>query len=134
MNDIRLPMINKVLIVGALASDPRLNETKNKTFVVNFRIASKKRFKTKGEKREETCFVNVVAWAGLAEACNKYLQKGDFVHIEGELHNANWENPEGEKRTRVEILAQRIQFLSRHDNVILEDDVHEDIQNNNQDN
>jgi single-strand DNA-binding protein len=115
MIDLRMPNINKVIISGNLTADPILNTTNtNQVPVINFRIASSRKFVTSTkQQKEDVCYVNIVAWLGLAEACNKFLKKGDPVLIEGELRSRNWTTEQGEKKSGVEILAKRVQFLKR---------------------
>lgn len=115
MSNYKLAKMNKVFIVGNLTASPTLSKTtKSQVPVVNFRIASGRKFKTsKGDAKEEVCYINVVAWLKLAEACHKFLEKGDAVFVEGELRNRNWEGQAGEKRSSIEILARRIQFLNK---------------------
>lgn len=113
----RLPCLNKVVIVGNLTKDPELRKTANSsTPVSNFRIASSRRFRdSAGQSKEEVCYVGVVAWNRLADACYDYLRKGSSVMIEGELQSRNWENDDGSKRSMVEIRAHKIQFLDRQE-------------------
>jgi len=114
MADYRLPNLNKVIILGNLTKDPELKTTPSGTSVVNFRIASDRRFKNSaGEWKEDVCYVGVVAWHKVAESCGQYLNKGDAVLVEGELQSRSWETDKGEKRNILEIRAYRVQFLSR---------------------
>ena len=114
MSDKKLPTINRVFIAGNLTRDPELRKTGTGTPVVNFRIAANRRFKdAAGNRKEEVCYVGVVAWQRLAEACGDYLRKGSAVFVEGELQSRNWETDDGSKRSTVEIHAHRVQFLDR---------------------
>ena len=82
----RLPCLNKVVIVGNLTKDPELRKTASGTPVSNFRIASSRRFRDgTGQSKEEVCYIGVVAWNRLADACYDYFRKGSSVLIEGEL-------------------------------------------------
>ncbi len=65
-----------------------------------------------GETVESTCFVEVVVWGRQAETCAQYLRKGSPVLVEGRLQYDQWENKEGEKRSRLRVVAVRVQFLS----------------------
>lgn len=112
----RLPALNKVVIVGNLTKDPELRKTSNGTPVSNFRIASSRRFRDgAGQSKEEVCYVGVVTWNRLAEACYDYLRKGSSALIEGELQSRNWENEDGSKRSMIEIHAHKVQFLDRRE-------------------
>jgi len=116
MGDFRLPMVNEVRIVGSLVNDPQLGHNDQGVPVVNFRIASRRRFKHHGEKKEDTCFVNVACWSKLAEGCMDYLKKRHFVYIEGELKSRDWITKSGDKTSNVSILARKIQFLTKVNN------------------
>jgi len=116
MSEKRLPTLNRVFIVGNLTKDPELRKTMNGTPVANFRIASSRRFRDSfGNQKEEVCYVGVVAWQRLAEACFDYLRKGSAVFVEGELQSRNWETEDGNKRSMIEIHAHKIQFLDRRE-------------------
>jgi single-strand DNA-binding protein len=66
-----------------------------------------------GEKREEACFVTVVVWGKQAESCSEYLDKGSQIFVEGRLQTRDWEGKDGQKRTVTEVVAERVQFMSR---------------------
>ena len=104
--------LNKVLLIGNLTKDPELRYTPNGTAVVNLRIAMNRRYKDKnGENKEEVCYVTVTAWDKQAEVCNQYLHKGRPVFVEGRLQTRSWEGSDGQKKTTMDIRAERIQFL-----------------------
>ena len=105
------PTINKTIITGNVVNDPRVSVTHgNKIKVVNFRIASSRKFRTKtGSLKEEVCYVSVTAWLRLAEICENNLKRGDKVYIEGSLQSKLLNDS---KMTIVEILAERIQILT----------------------
>ncbi|OGC76414.1 MAG: hypothetical protein A2Z27_02155 [candidate division Zixibacteria bacterium RBG_16_50_21] len=110
----RLPTLNKVLIIGNLTKDPELRHTQAGVPVVNFKIASSKKYKDSlGTPREDVCHIGVVAWQKLAESCKEYLHKGSMVLIEGELRSRIKETADGAKRNFIEIKAFHIQFLDR---------------------
>ncbi len=114
MANTKLPNLNKVLIVGNLVKDPELRYTTSGVPVVNFKIASNKRFRDGlGIPKEDVCYIGVVAWQKLAESCSKYLQKGSAVLVESELRSRLKENDDGTKRSFVEIKASQIQFLDK---------------------
>src|SRR6185369_6213 len=76
------------------------------------RIAVNRRFKDRtGELKEDTCFVTVTAWDKQAEICNQYLQKGRQVFVEGILQSRSWETTDKQKRSTIDVRAERIQFL-----------------------
>ena len=105
--------LNKVLLIGNLTKDPELRYTPNGTAVANIRIAVNRKFKDRsGELKEDTCYVTVTAWDKQAEICNQYLQKGRQVFVEGILQSRSWDAPDGQKRSTIDVRAERIQFLS----------------------
>jgi len=114
MADLKLPTLNHVLMAGRLTRDPDLRFTPAGTAVCNFRLASSRRFKDQsGEWRDDSTFVNVVTWRKTAENCGEYLKKGSAVLVEGRLQSRSWETEDGQKRSALEIVAQRVQFLDR---------------------
>ena len=106
--------LNKVFLIGRLTRDPDLRYIPSGAAVVSFGLATSRIYTTQsGEKKEEVCFVRVVAWGRQAEVCNQYLNKGRLIFIEGRLQYRSWETPEGGKRSTLEVRADRIQFLER---------------------
>lgn len=104
--------LNKVLLIGNLTKDPELRYTPQGTAVVNLRMAINRRFKSKNQElKEETCFITAVAWDKQAETCNQYLHKGSALFVEGRLQSRSWEDASGQKRSVIEVRAERIQFL-----------------------
>lgn len=106
--------LNKVFLIGNLTRDPELRYIPSGTAVTTFTVASNRAYTlASGEKREEACFVRVVAWARQAELCGEYLSKGSPVFVEGRLQSRSWEAPDGQKRSTIEVVAQNIQFLGK---------------------
>jgi single-strand DNA-binding protein len=82
--------------------------------VADLRLAVNRRYQTQsGEKREDTCFLNVVVWGKQAESCSEYLDKGSPIMVEGRLQTRDWETKDGQKRNVVEVVAERVQFMGR---------------------
>ncbi|MBZ0201754.1 MAG: single-stranded DNA-binding protein [Ignavibacteria bacterium] len=114
MADLKMPELNSVIIAGNLTKDPIFRQTTNKTPVVNFSVASNRRYRdSKDEWQEDVCYVGVVAWNKLAESCRDKLKKGNAVLVEGELQSRTFKTEKGESKTIVEIKARRIQFLNK---------------------
>jgi single-strand DNA-binding protein len=114
MADLKMPEINYVMVAGNLTKDPIFRETTNGTPVVNFSIASNRKFKDSNNQwQEDVCYVGVVAWNKLAESCRDRLKKGSAVLVDGELQSRSWKSDEGHNRSIVEIKARRIQFLNK---------------------
>ena len=106
--------LNKVLLIGNLTRPPELRYTPSGTAVADLRLAVNRNYSTQsGERREETCFLTVVVWGKQAESCGEYLDKGSQVFVEGRLQTRDWEGKDGQKRSATEIVADRVQFLSR---------------------
>ena len=103
---------NKVLLIGNLTKDPELRYIPQGTAVVNLRLAVNRKFRDRNqESKEETCFVTVVVWDKQAESCNQYLHKGSQIFVEGRLQSRSWEDAAGNKRSTIEVRAERVQFL-----------------------
>ena len=103
---------NKVIILGNLTRDPQLSYTPNQTAIVEFGIATNRRWTDgAGQKREETCFVDCKAFGRLAENINKYLNKGGQACVEGRLALDTWTSQEGTKRSKHYIIIEGFTLL-----------------------
>jgi single-strand DNA-binding protein len=106
--------LNIVAITGRLAADPELHSTGNGTDVTTLRIAVG-RMKRQGEQRSDADFVDVVVWGEQAKHAARYLAKGRRVAIKGRLQQRTWTIPEGSKRSRLQVVADQVQFLDYKD-------------------
>jgi single-strand DNA-binding protein len=114
MADLKMPEINYIIVAGNLTKDPIFRQTTNKTPVVNFSVASNRRYKDSSNQwQEDVCYVGIVAWNRLAESCKDRLKKGSAVLVDGELQSRSWKTDDGHNRSIVEIKARRIQFLNK---------------------
>jgi single-strand DNA-binding protein len=114
MADLKMPELNSVVIAGNLTKDPVFRHTTNGTPVVNFSIASNRKYRDASNQwQEEVCYVGIVAWNRLADSCSNRLKKGSAVLIDGELQSHLLKSDEGYSRNIVEIKARRIQFLNK---------------------
>ncbi|MBE2219203.1 MAG: single-stranded DNA-binding protein [Ignavibacteria bacterium] len=114
MADLKMPELNSVIIAGNLTKDPIFRKTTNGTPVVNFSVASNRRYRdSKDEWQEDVCYVGIVAWNKLAESCRDKLKKGNACLVEGELQSRTFKTEKGDSKTIVEIKARRIQFLNK---------------------
>ena len=103
---------NKVFLIGNLTKDPEMRYTPQGTAVVNLRMAVNRKFRSKTQEvKEETCFITAVVWDKQAESCNQYLHKGSPLFVEGRLQSRSWEDNAGQKRSVIEVRAERVQFL-----------------------
>ena len=106
--------LNKIMIIGNVGTDPEMRFTPNGSPVTSFRMATSRTYtSTEGERKQETEWFTVTAWNKLAESCNQFLTKGRRAYVEGRLRTRTWEGQDGQKRTRVEIMAERVLFLDR---------------------
>ena len=103
---------NRVILVGNLTRDPELRYIPSGTAVTDIGLAVNDRRKNaSGEWVEETTFVDVTLWARQAEVASEYLSKGAPVLIEGRLKLDSWENNEGQKRSKLRVVSERMQML-----------------------
>ena len=103
---------NRVVLAGNLRRDPELRSTQNGIPVCGFAIAVNR----VGSKNEAVDFFNVNAWRELGEMVANYKKKGDPILVEGRLRYRTWQAPDGTKRSAVDVVADRVQFLSRGQN------------------
>lgn len=117
MADLRLPDLNKVIVAGRLTRDPDLKYISSGKAVCRMGLAISRQFKTRdGERREDTTFVDVTVWDRQAEFCGENLKKGRPILVEGSLKSDSWEDKQtGQKRSKIEINAQRVQTLDWED-------------------
>ncbi len=107
-------MVNKVILVGRLGSDPEVRYTQDGTMVTNFNLATDEQWKDKeGGKIQKTEWHRIVTFKKLAEICGSYLAKGRLVYIEGRLQTRSWDDKDGNKRYTTEIVASNMQMLER---------------------
>src|SRR5262249_54521205 len=112
---------NKVILLGNLTRDPELRYTPSGTPVASFGLAVNTQRSAPGntgqsmapERREEVCFVDIVAFGRQAETASEFLSKGRAALIEGRLQWRSWEGQDGQKRSKHEVVAERIQFMPR---------------------
>ncbi|MFB0525323.1 MAG: single-stranded DNA-binding protein [Phycisphaerae bacterium] len=103
---------NKVFLMGNLTRDPQLSYTPNQTAVVDFGLATNRRWTGQdGTQREDTCFVDCRAFGRQAENINKYLTKGRLIFVEGRLTFESWTAQDGTKRSKHRVTVERFQFL-----------------------
>ncbi len=104
---------NKAILMGNLTKDPELRTLPSGGTVCQFDLALNRTYTSQsGEKKEEVCYVTIVVWGKQAENCAQYLKKGRGAHVEGRLQHRSWTTPEGQKRSKLEVVAERVQFLS----------------------
>ena len=103
---------NKAILMGNLTRDPELRSIPSGATVCNFDLAMNRVYTTQsGERKEEVCYVTIVVWGKQGENCAQYLKKGRQALVEGHLQQRSWTTPEGQKRNKIEVVAERVQFL-----------------------
>lgn len=106
--------LNRVFLIGNLTRDPEIRHTPKGTAVGDLAMAINMSYRTaEGAEKEEVCYVDIVVWGRQAEICKDYLSKGSPIFVEGRLQLDQWESNQGEKRSRLRVRAERIQFLGR---------------------
>jgi single-strand DNA-binding protein len=104
--------LNKVMIIGYLGRDPEMRYTPSGRPVTSFSVATSRSWtSSEGERREETEWFNVVAWGNLAEICKAHLSKNQQVYVEGRLQTRGWEDDDGKKHFRTELVANEMILL-----------------------
>ncbi len=103
--------INNVLLIGRLTKDPEIRYTKSGLAVCPFSIAVNGKAKRDESSDNEVSFFDIVSFGPTAENCHKYLQKGRQVAVGGYLRQNRWEDQNGQKRYKIEIIADKIQFI-----------------------
>jgi single-strand DNA-binding protein len=103
---------NKVLLMGNLTRDPQLSYTPTQTAVVDFGLATNRRWTGQdGSQREETCFVDCRAFGRMAENINKFFKKGRPIFLEGRLTFDSWTAQDGSKKSRLRVTVENFTFL-----------------------
>jgi single-strand DNA-binding protein len=106
--------LNSVCLLGHLTRNPEVHYSSNGTPVAALGLAVNNRIKRSDDSwQDDPCFVDVVVFGNQAEACAKYLNKGDPVLLEGRLQYRTWEDQQGNKRSKHEVIAFRVQFLPK---------------------
>src|SRR3989344_4325586 len=106
--------LNKVFIIGNLTRDPELRALPSGASVASFEVATNRVWKDQqGQKQEDVQFHNIVVFGRQAEIVQQYLTKGKSVLIEGRIQTRNWDAPDGTKKNKTEIVAERVQFGPR---------------------
>jgi single-strand DNA-binding protein len=107
-----MPNLNKVLLMGNLTRDPELRYLPSGMAVVNLGLAVNRRWKNQqGEQQEETTFVDLEAYGKPAETMNQFLKKGRPVFIEGRLRLDQWQDKEGNPRSKLKVVVDTFQFI-----------------------
>ena len=98
--------MNSVTLIGNLATDVELKDVPPDKKVATFLLAVDRPGRDAGAD-----FVHVATWNRQAEVCDEYLSKGSKIAIDGRLRSRSWEDDDGKRRTAVEVVANRVEFL-----------------------
>jgi single-strand DNA-binding protein len=106
---------NRVILLGNLTRDPDVRYLPSGTAVASFGIAVNRVYNDRqtGEQKEEVCFVDITAFGRTAEICGEYLHKGRPVLVEGRLRYSAWETEEGQRRSKLDVVAENVRLLPR---------------------
>jgi|SRR5579885_547469 single-strand DNA-binding protein len=109
-----MPNVNVVILCGNLCRDPETRTTAGGTSLCKFSLAVNRKWKDQaGELKEEATFVDVTAWGKTGEVVAQYTRKGDPLLIEGRLQLEQWTSREGEKRSKLSVVAERVQLMGK---------------------
>lgn len=104
--------VNKVIIVGNLGDDPKINYSSSGSTITNLSVATTESYKDKqGEKQEKTEWHRVVMYNKLAEIAGEYLKKGSKVYLEGKLQTRKWTDKQGAEHYTTEIVSNEMKML-----------------------
>ncbi len=104
-------MLNQSILVGRIVREPEVRETENGNKVTNITLAVQRPYKNV-EGEYETDFIPCILWKGIAETTSEYCKKGDLIGIRGRIQTRVNEYPDQIKRNVMEIVAERVTFLS----------------------
>ena len=104
-------MLNQIVMVGRLVSDPELKETESGKKVSNLTLAVPRSYKNENGEYD-TDFVDCTLWTGVAESTAEYCKKGDLIGIKGRVQTDSYENSDGNKQKTMRVVAEKVTFLS----------------------
>jgi single-strand DNA-binding protein len=107
-----MPTLNRVQLIGRLGKDPESRYTPTGKQVTTFSLAVSNRWKSQGETKEYTEWINLEAWGRLGEVCQEYLKKGSLVYIEGRLKTDRYED-KGETKYFTKVVVLMMQMLDK---------------------
>ena len=103
---------NKVILLGNLTRDPEMKYLPNQTPLTEFGLATNRTWQSQdGQKKEEVCFVECIAFGKQAETLNKYLKKGQSVMLEGRLKFESWQAQDGSRRSKHKVQIETFTFV-----------------------
>ncbi|MDD4996316.1 MAG: single-stranded DNA-binding protein [Patescibacteria group bacterium] len=107
--------VNKAIVVGNLTRDPETRTIPSGQNVTSFSVATNRFWTDKetGEKKKQAEYHNIIAWGRLGEIVQNFMKKGGLIYVEGRLQTRNWQDQQGAKRSRTEIIAEKLQLGPR---------------------
>jgi len=109
-----MPNLNKIMLMGNITRDVQLSFLPSQTEIADFGLAINRKWKSKeGQDKEETCFVDCMAFGKTAVNINKYFRKGDPIFVEGRLKFESWTAKDGTKRSKHKVIVDNFQFLKQ---------------------
>lgn len=103
---------NRVILMGNLTRDPELRYLPSGMALCEFGLAVNRRYRDRDDnQKDEVCFVDITAWGRQAETINQYMSKGRAILIEGRLKFDQWTSQDGQKRSKLSVVAERFQFV-----------------------
>ena len=109
-------MFNKIVLIGNLTRDIELRYASNGNAIGNTAIAVTRKLSVNGEKREETCFIDVTFFGKMAEVANQYLNKGSKLLVEGRLKFDQWTDNNGQNRSKHSVIVENMEMLGSPQN------------------
>ena len=107
-----MPGFNKVILMGNLTRDPQVHHTPSGASICSFALAMNRSYTTQtGDRRNDTCFMTANVWGREGDNRSRYLKKGRSALVEGRLQTHRWQTADGQKRSAVQVVAERVQFL-----------------------
>jgi len=107
--------LNKVILIGRLATDPEIRATPTGQSVCSFRLATNRVWVDRGnnQRQEKTEYHNIILWRKLAEIASRFLTKGSLALIEGRIETRSWQDSSGNRKFKTDVIAERMQLGPR---------------------
>lgn len=109
-------MYNRIVLLGFLTRDIELRYTQGGAAIGNTAIAVTRKFSVNGEKREETCFIDITFFGKQAETAHQYLKKGSKLLVEGRLRFEQWADNYGQNRSKHTVAVENMEMLGGNEN------------------
>jgi single-strand DNA-binding protein len=106
--------VNKVILMGNITNDPDLRYTPSGAAVLNFGLATNRSYRKGDEWVDEVTYHNLVVWRS-AENLAQRIKKGTRIYVEGRIQTRSWENSEGQKQYKTEVVADTVNLIARYE-------------------